>query len=1059
MYCNRKFNDYTSNAVTTTLPEAAPSKSPKGFAMMVSVVLMLLLGLLAFGLLSLSAVEVRSATAASDRQIARSNARLALNIAIGELQVFLGPDQRVSAPSSILEKTASVAQPHWVGVWSTRQKDGSSFWTRNDLNGGLRDLRIENNWQAEEEVLSYLVSGNEGGREASSFFAYPETLASEDGSWVTLVGTGSLGLGADLIRDRVSVPKVPVVSEEGYLGDYGFWVGDLGVRANVATPNAWASAELGDKNGSDLYPSMVSQEADVSAMTSSEGESLRSLDQSEQERLASDLSVNLLQEGNWGSGLWHEVTTWSQGVMCDVRDGGLRKDLTVFLNEDYVGGGALNETDNLVGPRNEAHANVLGQAWDDGRYQTSSPTFGILRDWVQNSAMLVADKEVQRNSATEVIDSRAAGARSAFANDVPVKLANRITSDLKPVVVEGSMYSSFSYHDNPAGFRKRYNIRTHQWPRVVLWNPYSVDLEIPESVMMMQLNSRNDFQTWISFGTFQFPSPVQWISWGGGTRTPPPQVGEDIINSANYNDPYAGMRYFSLPNQVIPAGECLVFSAESAREYNGRNILANRLSAEVAPDPARNFYVSSAEFDDDDSGSGFDFELLSYFYNPATWTGGRKLDNQADDARMIWKDATDRTSVNILEFDSLPQLQSVSCSLQYGAGREPAVPLASNPSQPITIEKTDLRTPITTLKPDVRSREGFRLRWFDEHDSNTGRGGAGYSNPVGPELFETAPIANWNLRSSYSLRSPWCNIAGDLGDGSASGPWFFGTYTRDLYHPLVGWDEQVPFFEGGYYRGNPFGLPQEGILKNVLFEVPRQETGVLSLAQFQHAKLSEFVWHPTYAVGNSLVDPRLSVEGMDGTAPKLNGVQHGGWDQGAAGWSDDTERSEDNDEWARFARFILRDLPDSENLVYDLSYEVNHSLWDEFFLSSGNSEQRQAFVNSGQPLPNGRMRLLPDGELSDLNDLERSASKLLLDGAFNVNSTNVEAWKALLSATRQSGLSPLENTPFPRTLQPTAGEYLAGESSPDGDDAWAGFRSLTEDEIVCWRPKLWSRSN
>ena len=476
--------------------------------------------------------------------------------------------------------------------------------------------------------------------------------------------------------------------------------------------------------------------------------------------------------------------------------------------------------------------------------------------------------------------------------------------------------------------------------------------------------------------------------------------------------------------------------------------MENRLSAEVAPDPSRNFYVSSAEFDDDDTGSGFDFRLLSYHYHPARdWVTGDQLDTQADDSRMIWKDASESSTLSIFDFDRLPQLQAVSCALQFGAGREPAVPLASDPNQPIAIDETALTEPVLSLKPDVRSREGFRLRWLEEHFSNTGEGGAGYDNPVGPAIFETAPIANWNLRSSFSLRSPWSNITGDLGDGTASGPWFFGLYTRDLYDSDVGWDEQVPFFEDGYFRGNPFGLPQEGRLKNILFEVPREETGVLSLAQFQHTKLSEFVWHPTYAVGNSLVDPRLGREGVTGTAPVIENVDFGGWDQHAAGWSQNEDRSIDDDEWARFARFMMRDLPENESLVYDLSYEVNHTLWDEFFVSSGNRIQRQEFVEEGMPLPNGRMRLVNGGELTDLNDLNRSASKLMVDGAFNVNSTNVEAWKALLTGTRQSVLAESGNIPFPRNPQPEEGEFLTGETLPEDDEAWGGFRSLTEDEI------------
>ena len=82
--------------------------------MVVAVMMTILLGLIAVGLLSLSTIEVRSANVGNNQQLAQANARLALTVAIGELQTFLGPDQRVSALGSILEADSEVAHPHWA---------------------------------------------------------------------------------------------------------------------------------------------------------------------------------------------------------------------------------------------------------------------------------------------------------------------------------------------------------------------------------------------------------------------------------------------------------------------------------------------------------------------------------------------------------------------------------------------------------------------------------------------------------------------------------------------------------------------------------------------------------------------------------------------------------------------------------------------------------------------------------------------------------------------------------------------------------------------------------
>ena len=67
-----------------------------GFALVVTLSLMILLTLIAVGLLSLSAVSLRSSSQGVAQAEAQANARMALMLAIGELQKQLGPDQRVS---------------------------------------------------------------------------------------------------------------------------------------------------------------------------------------------------------------------------------------------------------------------------------------------------------------------------------------------------------------------------------------------------------------------------------------------------------------------------------------------------------------------------------------------------------------------------------------------------------------------------------------------------------------------------------------------------------------------------------------------------------------------------------------------------------------------------------------------------------------------------------------------------------------------------------------------------------------------------------------------------
>ena len=81
-------------------------------------------------MLSLSTIEQRSSGGGANEadRMARANARMALMIALGELQKAAGPDQRVSATAAILgdtnntyttSTTAADGRKHWVGVWNT----------------------------------------------------------------------------------------------------------------------------------------------------------------------------------------------------------------------------------------------------------------------------------------------------------------------------------------------------------------------------------------------------------------------------------------------------------------------------------------------------------------------------------------------------------------------------------------------------------------------------------------------------------------------------------------------------------------------------------------------------------------------------------------------------------------------------------------------------------------------------------------------------------------------------------------------------------------------------
>lgn len=1004
-------------------PRANPRVSGNGFALVVCVVLMVLITVVAIGMMGLASIEIRRSGQGEHMAKAKANARLALMQAIGQLQRAMGPDQRVSATADILGGTPN--QPHWTGVWRSTQPDGTSFFKRDDLAGGLSDSRAgASSSSAADRVMEWLVSGTSN----------PQAGPGKD----------AVLLANDPVGAKIEAPKIILKDPKGIVsGHNAWWTGDLGIRANIATrdPRHDQSISETDPGNGAWFSAMISQAADPSIMQ--DGSEL--VDE-HRRKLVSAQTARLTAEGKeWTLKHQFDFTVDSHGVLADVAQGGLKRDLTAFFAETGDIGSwknltGLSKDDPLVGPVDGA----------ESRLRKAGPRFGLLRDWARWNVPF-SGKNVEARLTENDPSAAGASEKLALANEKPVKLSGNLKSGLQPILVEATNYTQMSTYRQSGGVKPMYQLRQLMYPRVVLWNPYNVELRFDPAIIMMQGNGRQEMKTLTDTGMV-----VEWLNFEGGRDTSFVSDFYGILAGKAYQDPYMGSYYFSIPATTFAPGECLVFSPPRAGEYDGRSIYRpgaynlnnNILSCEVQPDPARCYYVSGSDINTD----GFPYVLKQFWYETSSFfvNGKQGVAYQSDDTRAILKSVGNATTVTFDDFDSLPQLAVLSASLQYGSGKEPRLSWSGRERMPM--EMLDRTNPKPTLIPNVRTRESIRLRWFQEHPSNLINSG----KLAGKPYFEDALLANWNPRSTFAIRSPWENIGGTIPvSGVTGGPWFFGAYTRDLYDQAVSWEEQTPVLSRGRCHGNPFGPPQEGAGRYILFDVPRSETGVVSLGQLQHAKLSEFIWHPSYAIGNSLADPRLGTGGNKGinrTAAVTQdsaAAKFGGFHENQLGWSSDTQRGKSKSEWATTARAILGDVPNADNLVYDLSFEANQNLWDRYFLSTGSPSEKERFATDPvkNPLPNARMKpARPSPDADKLKDFHQAASALMIDGAFNVNSTRVEAWKALLASTRLSGISSGKNVPFSRVLNPPDGAWTNGDPA-DSDTVWSGRRELTPDEI------------
>ena len=99
-------------------------RSLGGFALVITLSLVVLLVVISVGLLSLSAISLRASSASSAMAEARANARLAAQLALGQLQLLAGPDTRITASSQLADESNPVVTGVWRS-WEGRDRDGA----------------------------------------------------------------------------------------------------------------------------------------------------------------------------------------------------------------------------------------------------------------------------------------------------------------------------------------------------------------------------------------------------------------------------------------------------------------------------------------------------------------------------------------------------------------------------------------------------------------------------------------------------------------------------------------------------------------------------------------------------------------------------------------------------------------------------------------------------------------------------------------------------------------------------------------------------------------------
>jgi hypothetical protein len=423
--------------------------------LVIALSLMILLTVIAVGLLGLSSIALRSSSHALLMQEARQNARLALMLAIGELQATAGPDQRITATTGGLD--GSVARPHLTGVWEGWKWDGNGAVPRFDEEKSKRFLR-------------WLASSREDGEERSADFS---TRPPDDGG-VTLVD------GRSDPRDLVKARMVPLADGTAAGGGGFAWtVFDESMKLPLALPEPAGdgSAALLDRLAAAPLPGYA-------AATAREWAPLAEM---------KDERFKLVTPGQSAvAGLappdrsFHEVTGRTAGIAVDVSRGGLASDLSRIFDDPaklpagYAARFLYSGTDTplVAAPRRFSGANP---------FPSPDPSWRLL-----HSHSRAFDKLTGGNRpaiATSNLARPPAGTTGAAALQHPFFHSQQIL----PVIAKAQFVFSisFGWHGNltqaaaannaslPENQKDQYITWLVIDPVITLWNPYNVNLRFP----------------------------------------------------------------------------------------------------------------------------------------------------------------------------------------------------------------------------------------------------------------------------------------------------------------------------------------------------------------------------------------------------------------------------------------------------------------------------------------------------------------------------------------------------------------------------------------------------
>jgi hypothetical protein len=990
-------------------------------------------------------VESKLAKAAQYRTQSKLHALVSLRLALAHLQQEAGPDRRMTAQANLGADSnqagwnwQTIRNPLWTGVWRSDRPTQPPAWIvsgRHDRPANSQSINLfgKNDYEADHWVPFQSDYYPTAGPMMITLVGDASALPAELMNWPTTPGRPD---------GRINLPKVQL-PDANVAGSYCYWVGDEGVKAKLnltdtrITPPATTTVSADQQSYNNIMALRGTARTGIEILKGFENIPLGGIDS----RATKLYDLSLLDAAVFtetspptiARKAWPSLTMVSRGLNTDSQWGGLKVDLSSAFEKDDAAWKASEFSEGLA-PRDSAGNPLSGATYTfnpngstnrsaysdskvDVKYEGSSHNIGTLYTYVSGGRTIRGPtwdalrnyhrlyKEVAWNDSTNpVTNSPTLRARTHYPNTISLA-----ASGYGGTAHYGHMYNRMDTSEdvyvstNPRPQPTKVGATPYVARELLVWglqnNSGTLRLTLSPITVLhnpynvaMRLKRENSTDTAAMRLSYRAWS-AWWMDFARNSAGTSTTWSWDMLTLAQSTD--------SSPNW-----------AESFRTYIPEITLQpGEFRVFTLPAGSIPFNRLATTVNRYDFTGCFFTNCLDSAKSPLTLNGSDTLTISVrstgpfyirhlltcwpGDRIMETNNSGDGTLYNVCS--------EVTELLSNSMDKDPSGTYRSGYAPPKIIPPGAV-LPGPGQPPQVLAVFDYGVRW----------GGDALGFPVfvhsNPTAAMTRPEAT--------------------GIGPGSMPAGYATTSNSFKLVVRGANNWAEVFEPGQDPALAFGgssVRSSGVNAAVFTEIPLGPP--VSLAQYTHANMLIRDQDPLFMIGNSFA-PLYS---------PINAVNNY---RSAENWSD-----------------------------MDRVWLTNSAIYDRFFLSGAapdmfrGIEQRPLtkvlddFVAGTGALANPRTKLFSFRDTATTRamvaDHRRIAGATCTDGAFNVNSTSIEAWTTVLASAKKIAMGKLtadqpaktQNARYPRAARGADVTDYNYKKPFSDKSAWSGLATLDDDQI------------